>query len=128
MSNPLKIGVTDETRGALIARIMGKLQAEGCGVCEKSGGDVFWFSLGSHCAHSVCYSEIKAIEADLIATIGSIFKENGDRNMAHLAAIRAVKKELGSVSIKKFLEKNGAERLKSIFDSVGIAAARAYYS
>jgi len=43
--------------------------------------------------------------------------------MAHVRAIRALRKELGGVSIKTFLETNGAEKLKSIFDSSRIKAA-----
>lgn len=131
MSSSPSVGVvkvTDVNRDSLRSRVMGMYEAEGCGVCEKSGADVFWFNPVSRCAHSVCYGEIKTIEADLIATIDSVFKDTGARIMAHVAAIRAVRKELGGVSIKTFLETNGAERLKSIFDSVGVAAVRTYPS
>ena len=130
MSSPLSVGVvkvTDQNRDALRDMISRIYEAEGCGVCEKSGADVFWFNPVSRCAHSVCFEEIKAIEADLIATIDSVFQKS-DRNMAHVAAIRAVRKELGGVSIKTFLDTNGAAKLKSIFDSVGVAAATTYSS
>lgn len=122
------VKVTDENRDALRAMIRGMYEAEGCGVCEKSGADVCWFSPISRCAHSVCYGEIKTIEADLITTINSVFEDNSDRNMAHVAATRAVRKELGGVSIKTFLDANGASRLKSIFDSVGVDAVKTYSS
>jgi len=131
MSSPLSVGlvkVTDQNRDALRDMISRMYAAEGCGVCEKPGADFFWFNPVSRCAHSVCFEEIKAIEADLIATIDSVFQEKRDRNMAHIAAISAVRKQLGGVSIKTFLDTNGAAKLKSIFDSVGVAAAKTYSS
>lgn len=117
------VRVTDQNRNDLKAAIRGIYEAEGCGICEKTGAEVFWFSPFSRGAHSVCYGTIKNIEADLIAKINAIFEDTGNRNMAHVRAIGAVKKELGGVSIKTFLEVNGAEKLKSIFDSSGLKAA-----
>jgi len=128
MSNPnsLSVGVvrvTDQNKKELKAMVRGMYEAEGCGVCEKPGAEVFWFSPVSRCAHSVCYGTIKNIEAYLITRINTIFEGTGARNMAHVRAIGAVRKELGGVSIKTFLETNGAEKLKSIFDSSGLKAA-----
>ncbi len=126
MSSPLSEGVvkvTNENRDSLVAAIRGMFEAEGCGICEKSGAEVFWRSSVSRCAHSVCYGTIKNIEANLVAKINTIFEDNDDRNMAHVRAVRAVRKELGGVSIKTYLETNGAEKLKSIFDSTGLKAA-----
>lgn len=98
-------------------------EAEGCGVCEQSGAEVFWFSPNSRCAHAVCYVTIEKIEADLIAKINALFVDSFTRNLAHIRAIKAVKKELGGVTIKKYLETNGPLKLKAIFDSAGLAAA-----
>lgn len=99
-----------------------------CGGCEKPDADILWYTTYSNAAHSVCYEEIKDVEADLNATIDAVYKDNFDKNMAHVAAVRAVKQELGGVSIKTFLETNGADKLKAIFNSTGIAAAKAYSS
>lgn len=118
------VRVTDQNRDELMEMVRG-MAAERCGVCEKPGVEVFWFSPVSRCAHSVCYGIINKIEADLITKINTIFKDHGDRNMAHVRAIRAVRKELGGASIKTFLETNGAEKLKYIFDSSGLRAALA---
>lgn len=128
MSSPSNLSmkivrVTDQNRNELVAMIRGMYEAEGCGVCENPGAEIFWFSPVSRCAHSVCYETIKNIESDLIAKIDTIFEDNRDRNMAHVRAIRAVQKELGGVSIKTFLETNGPDKLKSIFDSSGLKAA-----
>lgn len=105
-----------------------KTNDEKCGICEKPGGEVFWATSLSHCAHSVCYAEIKDIEVDLMITIVTLFRNIWERNMAHVAAISAVRNELGGVSIKTFLDTKGAAKLKSIFDSAGLAAARSFYS
>lgn len=133
MSSPssLSVGVvrvTDQNRKELMGMVGGMYEAERCGVCEKTGAEVFWFSPVSRCAHSVCYGTIKNIEADLIAKINTIFKDTGHRNVAHARAIRAVREELGGVSIKTFLETNGAEQLKSIFDSSGLKAILTFAS
>ncbi len=103
--------------------IQGKYDSEGCGICEEPGAEVFWFSHVSRGAHSVCYRTINNIEADLVAKINNIFQDTGDRNIAHARAIRAVSKELGGVSIKEFLNINGAEKLKSLFNFFGLKAA-----
>ena len=98
-------------------------ETEGCGICEKQGAEVFWFSRFSRCAHTVCFKDIENIEADLIAKIETIFDDTSDRNMAHIRAVEAVKKVLGPVSIKTFLETEGATKLKLKFNSVGQIAA-----
>jgi hypothetical protein len=113
----------EKNRERLVAEIQRKYEVEGCGICEKPGAQVFWFSPTSLCAHSVCYGKIEHIEADLISKIHDFFETARDRNLAHVRAIRAVRKELGGVSMKTFLETHGAEKLKAIFDSSGAAAA-----
>lgn len=99
-----------------------------CGVLsEKRGSERLHFQHERWGALRCRYSPFRD-KAPLIETINSIFEEHGDKNMAHVAAIRAVKKELGDVSIKTFLNDHGAEKLKSMFDSVGVEAARTYSS
>lgn len=136
MNNLLR--VTAEKRQLLndVAGKTGNKRSQ-CGICERSDlldGDVFWFGPVLNYAHSACYEEIKPTEADLIATIDSIFTnvhgrmDSSGKNLAHMKAIWAVKNELGSVSIRNYLNTNGAEKLKEIFNSFGIAAAREYAS
>lgn len=117
------IKVTDKNRNELVAKILERYRAEGCGICEKEGAEVWWFSHFSRCAHSVCFGTIKNIEADLMNKIGLVFKNNSDRHMAHIRAVQAVKKEIGNVSLKTYVETQGANKLKSLFDSVGRMAA-----
>jgi hypothetical protein len=112
-----------KVREELIAKIRAKYDAEGCGICEKKGADILWFSPFSRGAHSVCFGTIKNVEADLMNKIDIVFKENIDRNMAHIRAVRAVQQELGNISLKKYLETQGVDQLKSLFDSVGLVAA-----
>lgn len=116
-------GITDANRGAftLVQDVMNHFS--GCGICEEIGAERGWSSSFSWGAHSVCYKNITPIEADLVAKINDAFQSNADRNLAHARAIKAVKEELGDFSIKAFLETNGAERLKSIFDTSGVKAA-----
>lgn len=124
MSLSAVVKVTDQNSDALEAKARRVYEAERCGICEKGGAaERFWFTQASRCAHTVCYGKIEHIEVDLITKINAVFKGEGDRVWAHVRAIRAVKKELGGVSIKTYLETEGADKLKSIFDSVGIAAA-----
>ncbi len=40
-------------------------QVEGCGICGKPGGEIFWFSPTSRGAHTVCYEKIRPAEENL---------------------------------------------------------------
>ncbi len=107
----------DQNRNRLLASIVGIYKAEECGICENIGAEIFWFSTTSTGAHSVCREKIRNIEAELIAKIKTLFDDNYDRNMAHVRAIKSIKEKLNGASIKTFLEIEGADKLKSIFDS-----------
>jgi hypothetical protein len=99
-----------------------KYEAEGCGICEKFGAEVFWPSSRSHYAHADCYREIRKIEADLVAKIDELFANSIDKIQAHICATEAVRKALNGFSLQAYLNKYGAKKLKLTFDSFGVIA------
>lgn len=125
------MGFTFLNRSVAKRLTSGLYQVEGCGICEKfgdkAGGNVWWFSPFSRTAHAVCVEKIKPIEARVVALIDQAAKEKEDRAYAHMAAIGAVKKELGHVTIETYLDTHGAAKLKSIFDRAGEGAAFSYF-
>jgi len=127
------IKVTNENKAALISLVKRMYENEGCGICEKKGAEVFWFSPYSRGAHAKCFKIIENIENKLIQTIDEVFKDKATEseraknlscNMAHVRAIKAVRAACGSETILSYLEKNGTEKLTKLFDTVGIEAAK----
>ena len=126
------IKVTDDNRQQLIKMAMSVYESEGCGICKKPGADVFWFNPHSRCAHKVCFDLIKNAEKDLYTNLSFFFKEKDDHgkgNMAHVAAVEGVEKEIrkeGIATIKEYIDKHGETRLKALFDGVGLQAVIQY--
>lgn len=92
--NAAVVPVTEGNREALHSFVLNMYQSEGCGVCEKEGAEVFWFSPYSRCAHAKCFKQIEAAESTLYQTIDSLFKNEkhyGEQNSAHIKAIKAVR-------------------------------------
>lgn len=118
--------VTNENRKTHHSSLLNVLNSEGCGICEKKGAEVFWFSPYSRCAHAKCVKQIEAAESTLIKKIDSLFKKDnyGEQNISHIRAIKAVRKACGSETILSYMEKNGVEALKNLFDTVGVEAAQ----
>lgn len=54
------------TKDTLAAGVSNIYALEGCGICEKDGAEVFWFSPHSRCAHAKCIKMIEALKATLI--------------------------------------------------------------
>lgn len=97
---------------------------EGCGICEKKGADVFWFSQFSRGAHTKCYQDIQSISEKLLKAIDGTYKDNHQKVMAHIRAIGGIRRACGSDSISAYLEKNGHDALQRLFDTVGVYCAK----
>ncbi len=96
---------------------------EQCGICEKPGAEVSWVNPISRSAHTVCHDAIQKVEPKLVRLINTVFQDTNDRNSAHVRAVQAVKKELGGVTLKTYLDTKGEEALKELFENAGIDAA-----
>jgi hypothetical protein len=127
--SPVK--VTDQNKAELVSMMTNMYNSEGCGICQKPGGEVFWFSPYSRCAHAKCFELIKTSESDLIKIIDGLFKNTedyGEKNSAHIKAIKAVRAACNSETIMSYLEKNGVDALTRLFNTVGAEAAKKYAS
>jgi hypothetical protein len=116
----------EASRSAARAAIRSMYDAEGCGVCEKPGAEVFWFSPFSRGAHASCVKLINGSERELVQRLEWAFYKPNDHlgfNTAHVLAVGAVRKETGSDSLLSFLEKHGSQALKKLFTTVGAKAA-----
>lgn len=104
-----------------------------CGICEKEKAlaTVSWPNHYSNAVHSECYSKIKDVECNLFKALNKLFKSEksfGKLNNSHIEAIKAVRIACGSYSILSYLEKNGADALGKLFNTVGMEAAKKYAS
>ena len=117
-------------KAALMARMGAAYDEEGCGVCEKTGSEVIWFSDYSRCAHKRCYDWIKAADSALMAEVAKLFKGkvadqgsfNQFLNHSHRVAIEAVREKCGAETVLGYLEKNGIAALAKLFIEVGLPA------
>ncbi len=125
------IPVTDENIDAYVYMIQDMYNSEGCGICEKEGAEVFWFSPYSRCAHAKCLTMIQVAESALMQKIDDVFKKStnpGKRNDAHIHAIQAVRAACGQDTILAYLEKKGSTALTNLLITVGIEAVNQYAS
>ncbi len=114
---------------ALSSGMPGLYNYAGCGICEKNGAQVYWFSPFSRCAHAKCVKMIEPAETLLSQTINRLFKESETyeiQNEAHYRAIEAIKAHCGSDSLMEYLEKNGLAALTHLFDNDGVRAVEKY--
>lgn len=99
-----------------------------CGICEKpitSNTDAaVWPSLRSRLAHRFCFMKIKDSQIELIKEILQLFESMpmNEVEKAHVRSICAVRRAC-KMSLLNFIEKNGPEALKNIFNTVGKAEA-----
>ena len=114
----------------LMARMGAAYDEEGCGVCEKTGSEVIWFSDYSRCAHKRCFEWIKTADSALMAEVAKLFKGKvGDRgsfnqflNHSHRLAMEAVREKCNPETVMTYSEKNGIEALTKLFIEVGLPA------
>lgn len=101
-----------------------------CGICEKEErleDRVYWPNPMSAKAHKGCFEKIKKSEDLLLKTIFEVFagqklcEQKGD---THIEAIRAVKRGCNGETILSYFEKRGEEALTSLFNTVGLQAAK----
>lgn len=96
-----------------------------CGICEKKGVEVFWFNPLSMGAHSKCVQVIQPSEKKLIKTIHDLFKDDLVLKLiAHVEAIKVVKRLCAPETLSKYIQKNGPEDLTRLFDVFGVAAVK----
>lgn len=91
-----------------------------CGICEKEGGKkVAWESPSSFWAHSKCVKQIAEPEKTMKMVIDKLIRPYGNyhANMAHSCAIKKIKEQLGEKTILCYLNENGSDKLKEIFDN-----------
>lgn len=129
------VRLSDETQ-ALIAEGKRALETQGCGVCEKEGGEVFWFSPYSNCAHHRCFGIISSLDISLVDAIAKLFKDAVEpaeqdevrrfRYEARREALTAIREACRPDTILTFHEKYGGDALKTIFRTSGIPAAIQY--
>lgn len=113
---------------SVIAMVKKQYDAEGCGICEKKGAEVLWFSPYSQRAHAKCLKIIEPSEETLALVLNVVFKNAQDyraQNSAHIRAIKAVREACGSKTILKYQKEYGAEALFKLFNTLGIKAALA---
>ena len=123
--------VISADKAALMALMGSTYDDEGCGVCEKTGSEVIWFSDYSRCAHKRCFELIKMADSSLMKEALKLFKGKvSDRgafaqfqNHSHRLAIKAVREKIGPETIVGYFEKNGIEALTKLFMEVGLPAA-----
>lgn len=115
---------TQPTRNHCHFPISDPYQTKKCGICEKEGGEVFWPNHASRFAHRICFLRISPIQAELIKEILELFDSapNLEKNRAHARAVKAVRIAC-KTTLLEFLEKNGSESLKKIFNTIGLRAA-----
>lgn len=109
--------------------------SEGCGICEKSEGNVeiFWFSKRSRAVHERCWKLIQEAETDLnklIEKLSNMFEKYDTHHYvrvdAHVAAIEAVRNETEGLSLRLYVQRKGVDNLKKLFNTIGAQAAGAF--
>lgn len=117
------VKLNNENRDTFAKLILAQYSSEGCGICKKTGADVFWFSRYSRCAHQTCFNLIKDIENNTDFKNNEDFKklnkvmDNGDLNTIHIEIIELVQKSCGNLTILEYLVQNGTEQLTKILKS-----------
>lgn len=117
----------DVARQNLKDALMERLYQEGCGICLKPGGKLFWFSPFSRLAHEKCVHKINASESELVQKITDVAENNFALfNMAHTEAIREVQQHCGEGSIDDYFDTHGEEAMKELFNNHGWKGAHRY--
>ncbi|MBA3239098.1 MAG: hypothetical protein H0T62_12220 [Parachlamydiaceae bacterium] len=126
----------DQAKITWIAKLSKLSEFEGCGICEKNDAElyeegVFWFNPLGKSVHANCFKKIEKIENSYLEQISSLFFDKQQfgrmaQNEAGFKAVRAVMIACYPESISTYLEKNGEQELKALFNTVGIEAAKKY--
>ncbi len=106
-----------------------------CAICnEGNGADVFWFGSEERTAHANCAKSIENCEKDVMKEVKEKIKviqkdeqiATVEANLTHQQIVIAVEKGCDGLTLKKLLEKEGEEKLKHLFDTIGRWAAFKY--
>lgn len=96
-----------------------------CGICNQKDAETFWPSPSSRWAHYQCISKIAPAESNLRIAINELFKDDRRRqNILHSHAVGVVMEICKPNNLSEFADINGVEKLKKIFDIIGVAAAK----
>jgi hypothetical protein len=109
-------------------------QEEGCGICEKKGAEVFWFSPYSRSAHAKCFEKIQAAERPAVSLVEHMFQYVKEKeepalrdglvfNTAHIELIKRVRGACGAETISSYLEKHGDKELANLFRQAALKVA-----
>lgn len=113
------VQVTNQNTQSLVEKVRSTYDSEVCGICKKSGGDVFWYSPFSHGAHQGCFDQIQRIEAQIISLFEKIYPNQARKqNELHIKLIGYLDTNLqdkGFASIKEFHDINNDDALKEMF-------------
>jgi len=101
-----------------------------CGICEKQGAEIFWYSPLSQYAHERCVKMIEPSERILHQVVGDLYNKRGfvPQIEAHIRAIQAVRQACGNDTIYSYFMRNGENALAHLFNTIGIRAAQIYPS
>lgn len=98
-----------------------------CGICEKKGIDVLWFSKNSFGVHRECYFKLKDIDEKFTAEMRQKFNyDNREINFANSVMMGAVRKKCGC-SIAKYIKSHSLKEFNELYTSVGGKALNEYY-
>lgn len=88
-----------------------------CALCGNKAPEVRWPAPPCPYAHRTCLEKIQDIDNELYALIRVQARNSVQAHLAHYKAIKAIKKELGDISIFDYVNQQGKEKLREIFQS-----------
>lgn len=88
-----------------------------CGICGKMSPEVRWPAPPCPYAHRACLEKIQDIDNELYDLIRVQSRNSLQAHLTHYKAIKAIKKELGDVSIFDYVNQEGKEKLRELFRS-----------
>ena len=112
-------------KNALIDNVTSMYDSQICGICQKPGPEIFWFSHHSTSVHRNCYNLIKIAEDDSTKTIIESFHQQ-DWHKIRLFLHNKVEEACGGNTILDFVTKNGKDALKKIYDDVANTSLKDY--
>lgn len=115
-------------KAVIVSLIENQYNQEGCGICGKEGGDIFWFSPKSRTAHSACSNLLKNIEEDTSKKMNKMFDQyesierRGLYHTSHKYLAGEVQEQCGNFTILEYFNEHGEDKVKSLFDNATVLA------
>jgi hypothetical protein len=108
-------------------------ESQMCGICEQficpeeRNPEIIWSTPYSRFAHVRCAEVVRPTYRETLETIRRLFPRidpcDPDQNNAFARATGAVRKACGMETILSYCQTHGEERLKNLFQTVGLDAA-----